>query len=132
MALSGLGSVSREETKRMTRAAWASVAVLVAGAAVYITLRAMPAPAPRDARASYAALGLRVEPNVGQSDPRVDFVSGGSGYTLLTTRSGAVLKLTSRPRDGARPAPARESVLGLRFLGARAHPSAAPAGPVTG
>src|SRR3954466_12059149 len=43
------------------------------------------------------ALPLRFEPNLGQTDPRVSFISRDADHTLLLTRSGAVLKL----RDGA-------------------------------
>src|SRR3954451_21631477 len=40
---------------------------------------------------------VRFEPNLGQTDPRVSFISRDADHTLLLTRSGAVLKL----RDGA-------------------------------
>src|SRR3954454_18791616 len=43
------------------------------------------------------ALPVRFEPNLGQTDPRVSFISRDADHTLLLTRSGAVLKL----RDGA-------------------------------
>src|SRR4051812_36234674 len=52
-----------------------------------------------------AGAGMRFEPNVGQADPRVAFVSRGAGYTMLMTRTGAVLKLARPgPRGAAREA----------------------------
>ena len=101
---------------------------LAAGLAAYVGVRpaAMtPSPA-QDVRAPVAAQGLRFEPNVGQSDPRVDFVSRGPGYTLLTTRDGALVKLAGRPREHGRPGPG--SVVGLRFVGASPHVTPAAAG----
>src|SRR5678815_2757270 len=41
----------------------------------------------------YGQLPLSFEANVGQTDPRVDFISRGSGYTLLLTPREAVLAL---------------------------------------
>jgi hypothetical protein len=42
---------------------------------------------------SYARLPLSFEPNEGQADGEVKFVSRGSGYTLLLTGTEAVLQL---------------------------------------
>src|SRR4051794_39980334 len=44
-----------------------------------------------------AALPLRFEPNLGQTDPRITHISRGLDSTLLMMKTGAVLKL----RDGA-------------------------------
>lgn len=46
------------------------------------------------------ALGARFEPNVGQADARVRFVSRGSRHTLFLTDAGAGIVLRS-PRDGS-------------------------------
>lgn len=43
--------------------------------------------------ASYGKMPLRFEANRGQTDPRVQFVSHGEGYTLLLTSNEAVLTL---------------------------------------
>ena len=43
---------------------------------------------------------LSFEPNLGQSDPAVKFLSRGQGYSLFLTGSEAVLSMTSAaPRD---------------------------------
>ena len=47
----------------------------------------------RDAAARFASLPLYFEPNVGQTDPRVRFLSQSSRYALFLTDSGAVLSL---------------------------------------
>ena len=44
-------------------------------------------------RATYAGLPLRFEPNQGQTDPSVKFLSRGSGYNLFLTADEAVLTL---------------------------------------
>src|SRR3954471_18584812 len=43
---------------------------------------------------SYAKLPLRFEPNLGQSDSRVKFLSRGSGYTLFLGHEEATLSLS--------------------------------------
>jgi hypothetical protein len=45
----------------------------------------------------YAALPLSFEANRGQSDPRVDFVSRGQGYSVFLTGQEAVLTLRHSP-----------------------------------
>src|SRR5205807_7401195 len=45
---------------------------------------------------SYGKVPLSFEANQGQTDPRVKFLSRGSGYTLFLTRDEAVLALRSR------------------------------------
>src|SRR5215213_557072 len=42
---------------------------------------------------AYGQLPLSFEANVGQTDPQVDFISRGSGYTLFLTPGEAVLAL---------------------------------------
>jgi hypothetical protein len=50
---------------------------------------------------AYAKLPLSFEKNVGQTDPKVDFLARGSGYTLFLAQGEAVLALRSieRPAD---------------------------------
>ena len=45
------------------------------------------------ARLSSAALLLSFEPNLGQADPRVQFLARGRGYTLFLTKDEAVVAL---------------------------------------
>ncbi len=40
---------------------------------------------------------LTFEPNVGQTDPQVQFLSRGNGYTLFLTPTQAVLELLQQP-----------------------------------
>jgi hypothetical protein len=80
-----------------------------------------PANAAKDA---HVALPLRFEPNVGQADEQVTFLSRGHGYTLLMTRTGAVLKLGRPAEQDTRPPghltykPAEQAVIRLTFEGA--------------
>ncbi len=70
---------------------------------------ATPAAVPSDAKAqlaqNYGKLPLSFEPNQGQTDPRVKFLSRGNGYSLDLTDSAAVLALSKAgPRTvGAMP-----------------------------
>ena len=41
----------------------------------------------------YGSMPLAFEPNQGQSDSRVKFLSRGGGYTVFLTETGAVLRL---------------------------------------
>ena len=64
----------------------------------------LPAPAGAATRAriqaSYAALPLAFEPNQGQTDAQVKYVSRASGYTLFLTANEAVFSLRSRSQAG--------------------------------
>src|SRR5262249_56628337 len=62
-------------------------------------------PALADARAAYRSLPVSFEPNRGQSDPRVKFMSRSQGLTLFLTSTDAVLVT-------------REASLKMRVLGA--------------
>jgi hypothetical protein len=76
---------------------------------------AAPAPTPR------------FEPNLGQADRQVRFLSRGQGYTMLMTGTGAVLKLGVPPKRTQGPAaklsrPTEQAVIGLTFEGANPDP----------
>jgi hypothetical protein len=64
------------------------------------------------------------EPNLGQADPRVKFLSRGRGYTLFLTKDEAVLAIQKpevrSQKPGVRSHSAPRSVLRLRLLGASA------------
>jgi hypothetical protein len=77
-----------------------------------------------DARQAFAALPLRFEPNLGQTDARVAYLSRGRDYALLMTQRGAVLKLAR--------AVGREAVLGLEFVGANRRPKISGRGRLAG
>ena len=118
----------------------AGVCVLAAGCGVSGLHRSTKPTVGRSGGAgleTLAASALRFEPNLGQADRRVRFVSRGDGYTLLMTRAGAILKL-------GRPAPhgnslhrlsstrAPEAAVGMRFLGANPRVRLAASGRVAG
>jgi hypothetical protein len=123
----------------------AITAVVGLGAALVLTavraapVRLIPAhpgarPPASAAKDAHVALPLRFEPNVGQADDRVVFLSRGHGYTMLMTRAGAVLKL-GKPaeRDMRSPGhltskPAEQAVIGLTFEGANPDPVVAGRG----
>lgn len=65
--------------------------------------------------AQHAALPMRFEPNVGQSDPRVEFLARGNGYTLFLTRSESVFALAKGPTGDP-------GVVRMRFAGANKQP----------
>ena len=80
---------------------------------------------------SYAKMALTFEPNRGQTDSQVEFLSRGPGYTLFLTPTEAVLAL--RTPEGKRSAaerksatrpepPAKRHVLRLRLVDANAAP----------
>jgi hypothetical protein len=73
-----------------------------------------PVPATPSFAADYGKLPLSFEANKGQSDPRVKFLSRGSGYSLFLTDRAAVLSLTKgnaatqgKPTPGMRGSPAK-------------------------
>jgi hypothetical protein len=85
---------------------------------------------------SYGRIPLHFEPNQGQSDPLVRFLSRGPGYGLFLTPNEAVLTLrkpTGAPDPraaGARPGPREPSapvpepaVVRLKLLGANPAPA---------
>jgi hypothetical protein len=59
-----------------------------------------PAPSRTTIARNFGNLPLSFEPNQGQSDPRVKFISRGHGYTMFLTPTEAVLVLT-RPHPGS-------------------------------
>jgi autotransporter-associated beta strand protein len=60
--------------------------------------------APAGVLQTYGQLPLRFEVNQGQTDPQVNYLAHGSGYTLFLTPAGAVLRLLQpAPPDAAAP-----------------------------
>jgi Abnormal spindle-like microcephaly-assoc'd, ASPM-SPD-2-Hydin/Cep192 domain 4/Beta-propeller repeat len=79
---------------------------------------------------NYGSLPLSFEPNQGQTDPRVRFLSRGQGYTLFLTGDQAVLALRKNSRqpaaEGRKSRPrAKDSVLAMQLIGANPNPTAA-------
>jgi uncharacterized protein (TIGR03437 family) len=65
--------------------------------AFILTVSSADAQAKTQIAKAYSKLPLSFEPNVGQTDPRVNFLARGRGYTLLLTPTGATLSLSLRP-----------------------------------
>jgi len=65
--------------------------------------------------AAYLSLPLSFEANEGQTDPRVNFLSRGSAYTLFLTSEQAVLQLRAETEKHT------GAVLRMRLLGANKH-----------
>jgi PKD repeat protein len=72
---------------------------------------------------AYGRLPLSFEPNLGQTDGLVRFVSRGDGYTLFLTQTSAVLSLSEKlgpgPRDAALQS--RTTSLSMELVGAKAN-----------
>ena len=108
----------------------AVLALAVAGLAAAALLPWSASPAPpaaalgdsvRDRIAqSYGQLPLRFEANRGQTNPAVQFLSRGPGYSLFLTSTGAVLSLARGDDAGA-----VRDVVRMRLLGANRSPAVA-------
>jgi hypothetical protein len=113
-------------------AAFLLSAACVAGSAGLAVAAPVTRPADPAAQArlseAYNRLPLSFEANRGQADPRVQFLSRGSGYTLFLASTDAVLALRGPGAIGTRAEfPDHETaVLRMKVLGASA--SARPAG----
>jgi hypothetical protein len=96
-------------------------ALLLAGlvATAAAAMAATP-PALQNARIArnYGQLPLRFEPNRGQADPGVDFLSRGEGYTLYLTGREAVLSLRKQANQPA------SGLLRMQFSAAEENPLA--------
>src|SRR5688572_18054650 len=56
-------------------------------------------PASRSSTEAFRKLPLQFEPNVGQADPSVQYLSRGRGYTLLFGDTGATLLLRGKEKQ---------------------------------
>jgi hypothetical protein len=78
---------------------------------------------------AYGKLPLRFEANAGQTDPQVEFLSRGSGYSLYLTQAEAVLALSNRKsKTEAGP----QSVVRMKFAGANPEPQIEGVGAFSG
>jgi hypothetical protein len=71
------------------------------------------------ASTAYAKLPLRFEANAGQTDPKVKFISRGSGYNLFLTPSEAVLALRNKK---AKTAEDSQATVRMKLIGANPRP----------
>jgi hypothetical protein len=79
---------------------------------------------------AYGQLPLSFEANLGQTDPQVDFISRGSGYTLFLTSREAVLALRTASASpmtagGQKDHESAAAVLRMKFAGSEAKPRVA-------
>lgn len=81
-----------------------ALAVIMAVCASISSGQNLTIPAPGSKTAQYGRLPLSFEANQGQTDPRVRFLSRGSGYSLFLTDSEAVLSLSKGRTGGAEEA----------------------------
>ncbi len=82
----------------------------------------------------FGKVPLSFEPNQGQTDPRVQFLSRGQGYALFLTPGEAVLELqksSGRKADVAKTLPA-PSILRMTLAGANAKAAVSGEQPLTG
>ena len=92
---------------------------------------AVAAPAARGIQRAYAQLPMAFTPNRGQAAAGVAFVSGGAGYTLALSATGAVLRLAgSSPAAGADPTTG--AAMTMRLLDANPHAAARGQQPLAG
>lgn len=85
------------------------------------------APAPANVKSDYGKLPLSFEPNVGQTDASVKFLTRASGYVLFLTADEAVLSYgTEKIKSQANRSTGRVSgVLRMKLEGANANPQIA-------
>jgi len=74
-----------------------------------------PLHAKPNARAILGQLPMIFEPNQGQADPAIKFISRGAGYTLFLDNSGVVVSLQNRPSTGR-----SQHFLRMKLVGANA------------
>jgi hypothetical protein len=99
-----------------------------------------PAPAAAEAKAvgSYGKVPLSFEPNQGQTDPSVQFLSRGTGYSLFLTPGEVVLSLEQQAASTKSPNARREPELGpvdtlrMKLLGANADAAVTGVAPQAG
>ena len=89
------------------------------------------------AAARYAALPMRFEPNVGQTDARVQYLARGTGYTMFLTASESVIVLgqsqaTVRGNDSPDSDSPHPEVVRMGFVGAAAKPTIVGLQPLPG
>jgi hypothetical protein len=86
---------------------------------------------------AFAASSLAFEPNVGQTDPSVQYLARGEGYALFLTDTDAVLRLSpSAPAASGASTPASQAtaanaVVDIGLVGANPQPQITPLDPLT-
>ena len=106
----------------MTGLLLASLLVDCAGAKAGTASAPAPAVAAKHAAANYGKIPLSFEPNRGQTDASVKFLSRGSGYSLFLTKDEVVLNLERQQAatQGDKPAASQFDTLRMKLVGASA------------
>jgi hypothetical protein len=93
-----------------------------AGAKAGTTAAPAPSDAAKHAAANYGKIPLSFEPNKGQTDASVKFLSRGSGYSLFLTKDEVVLNLERQKAtaQAEKPAPNPVDILRMKLVGANA------------
>ncbi len=107
---------------------YAQMPVAQAAASPIPTALRPPSHAKPDARAVLGQLPLIFEPNHGQADPGVKFMSRGAGYSLFLDNSGAVLDMQTGHSARGRS----EHVVRMKLVGANPAALAAGSDPLPG
>jgi len=92
----------------------------------------VPAPATKRVASQSLSIPLFFEPNQGQTDPQVKFLSRGSGYGLFLTSDEAVLELHRSAKRDQTAHPPSDSVIRMHLDGASASATVSGASPLPG
>jgi hypothetical protein len=106
----------------MTGLVLTSLMVDCAGAKAGTATAPAPPVAAKHAAANYGKIPLSFEPNKGQTDPSVQFLSRGSGYSLFLTKDEVILNLERQHAQAATTdqKPASMDTLRMKLVGASA------------
>ena len=117
----------------LNTSAWLALASMIAGAPSAMTADVTSSPSGERVAVSYGKVPLSFEPNQGQTDARVKFLSHGSGYSLALMEGEVVLNLERQQAGtpGGRPAPSVDT-LRMKLVGANSSIAAAGAEPLPG
>lgn len=108
--------------------AWLAVASMIAGVPSAMTADVTSSPSGERVAVSYGKVPLSFEPNEGQTDARVKFLSHGSGYSLALMEGEVVLNLERQQAGipGGRPELSVDT-LRMKLVGANSSIAAAGA-----
>jgi hypothetical protein len=110
----------------------ALLAAPLASNATQAQTSAIPRPAPSPA-ADYGRLPLSFEPNRGQADPSVQFLSRGSHYIVLLQPNTATLLLDrTAAKSALQPAPSQRSAIRMTLKGSSPTATMSPEKPLAG
>lgn len=108
----------------MTGLLFASLLLDCAGAKARTATAPAPSVAAKHTAANYSKIPLSFEPNKGQTDPSVQFLSRGSGYSLFLTKDEVVLNLerqkTQATTTDQKPVSSSLDTLRMKLVGASA------------